>query len=143
VTVAFEVDPATTADPDQPREVGLLEVVRQHLDAATEGAYHGHEGWEQFVADTRESFDAFEPRFELRDLGEQVLAWGMIRVSGKGSGIDMEFPVGGIFDCSGGKITRWQDFGSKEKALEAAGVSEKPLLLSATRSGDAGPRGAA
>lgn len=125
-----------------------LELVRQHLDAveredfpaalscldtdlewiphraATEGAYHGHEGWEQFVADTRESFDIFEPRFELRDLGEQVLAWGMIRVSGKGSGIDMEFPVGGIFDCSGGKITRWQDFGSKEKALEAAGVRE-------------------
>jgi ketosteroid isomerase-like protein len=125
-----------------------VETVRRHLDAvgredypaalacldsdlewiphraATEGAYHGHEGWEQFVADTWENFDVFEPRFDLRDLGGQVLAWGTIRVSGKGSGIDMEFPVGGIFDCSGGKITRWQDFGSKEKALEAAGLSE-------------------
>jgi ketosteroid isomerase-like protein len=35
------------------------------LRAATEGAYHGHEGFEQFVADTNETF---EPRSLTRQL---------------------------------------------------------------------------
>jgi len=94
------------------------------LRAATEGAYHGHKGYEKFVADTNEAFEVFEPHFELRDLGERVLAWGTIHVRGSGSGVEMDVPVGGIFDFRGGRIARWQDFGSKEKALEAAGLSE-------------------
>jgi ketosteroid isomerase-like protein len=48
------------------------------LRAATEGAYHGHDGYEKFGADTRENFEVFEPHFELRELGERVLAWGTI-----------------------------------------------------------------
>jgi ketosteroid isomerase-like protein len=94
------------------------------LRAATEGAYRGHDGYEKFVADTNESFETFEPHFELRDLGEQVLAWGTIRVRGRGSGIETDIPVGGIFDFRGGRIFRWRDFGSKQKALEAAGLRE-------------------
>ena len=94
------------------------------LRAATEGAYHGHEGFEKFVADTNTTFEIFEPHFELRDLGEQVLAWGTISVRGSGSGVEMDVPVGGIFDFCDGKIARWQDFGSKDKALEAVGLSE-------------------
>jgi ketosteroid isomerase-like protein len=94
------------------------------LRAATEGAYHGHEGYERFVADTNENFETFEPQFELRDLGDQVLAWGAISVRGAGSGVELDVPVGGIFDFRGGRIARWQDFGSKEKALEAVGLSE-------------------
>jgi ketosteroid isomerase-like protein len=94
------------------------------LRAATEGAYYGHDGYEKFVADTRENFEAFEPHFELRDLGERVLAWGTITMRGAGSGIELEVPVGGIFDLRGGRVARWRDFGSKEKALEAAGLSE-------------------
>lgn len=93
------------------------------LRAATEGAYHGHDGYEKFVADTNESFEVFEPHFELRDLGERVLAWGTISVRGAGSGIEMQVPVGGIFDFRGGRIARWQDFGSKEKALEVVAQS--------------------
>jgi ketosteroid isomerase-like protein len=94
------------------------------LRAATEGVYHGHEGVERFVADTSETFETFDPHFELLDLGEQVLAWGTISVRGSGSGVEMEVPVGGIFDFRGGRIARWQDFGSKEKALKAVGLPE-------------------
>ena len=94
------------------------------LRAATEGAYRGHDGYERFVAATNETFETFEPDFELSDLGEQVLAWGTIRVRGRGSSIETDIPVGGIFDFRAGRILRWRDFGSKEKALEAAGLSE-------------------
>ena len=94
------------------------------LRAATEGSYRGHDGFESWWADTNDTFETFEPHFELRDLGDRVLAWGTIRMKGKGSGVEMEVPVGGIFDFREGRITRWEDFGSKEKALAAVGLPE-------------------
>jgi hypothetical protein len=53
-----------------------------------------------------------------------VLAYGTIHVRGKGGGVAMDIPSGGVFDISDGKIVRWQDFGSKQRALEAVGLSE-------------------
>ena len=93
------------------------------LRAATEGAYRGHEGFEKFLADTLENFESFQPHYELSELGERVLASGTIHLRGKGGGVEMDIPTGGIFDFRGGKIIRWQDFGSRAKALEAAGLS--------------------
>jgi ketosteroid isomerase-like protein len=94
------------------------------LRAATEGAYRGIAGIERFVADTPEVFEKFEPRFELRDLGERVLAWGAIHVRARQSGIDTEISMGGVFEFRDGKIVRWQDFGSKDEALKAVGLAE-------------------
>jgi limonene-1,2-epoxide hydrolase len=94
------------------------------LRAATEGAYRGIAGIERFVADTEEIFEKFEPHYEFLDLGERVLAWGTIRVRARQSGIDTDIPVGGVFEFRDGKIVRWQDFGSKEKALKAVGLEE-------------------
>ena len=94
--------------------------------APIEGAFHGHDGFKRFWAETRESWDIFELRFEeLRPLDDgRVLAWGTIRVRGAGSGAEMDVPVGGTYEFRGGKIARWQDFGSKEQALAAVGLSE-------------------
>jgi limonene-1,2-epoxide hydrolase len=50
-----------------------------------------------------------------------VLAWGSIRVRGRGSGAETEVPTGGLFELREGRISRWQDFGSREQALKAAG----------------------
>jgi hypothetical protein len=92
--------------------------------AATEGAYRGLAGIERFVADTSEVFEKFEPRYEYADLGDRVLAWGHIHVRARGSGIETDIESGGIVDFREGKVLRWEDFGTKEKALEAAGLSE-------------------
>ena len=94
------------------------------LRAATEGAYHGIAGFESFVTDTLEVFEKFEMRCEFADLGEQVLAWGHLHVRARGSGIETDIESGGIFEFRDGKIVRWEDFGSKDKALQAAGLSE-------------------
>jgi ketosteroid isomerase-like protein len=141
-TVGQALDAAGVAMPE-----GSVEVVRRFVDAvgdlpaslacldpdvqwiplraATEGAYHGHEGYERFYDDTFESFESFEPQFELRELPEgRVLAWGTILVRGMGSGVEIQVPTGGIFEVRGGKVTRWEDFGSKEKALDAARLRE-------------------
>jgi ketosteroid isomerase-like protein len=90
-----------------------------------EGAFRGHAGMLEFRADTVENFEKFELHFELLELGERVLAWGTIRVRGRDSGIEMDVPVGVIFDFRDGRIARWQDFGSKQQALAAAGLTER------------------
>jgi limonene-1,2-epoxide hydrolase len=106
---------------------------RAHLDpdvewiplrAATEGGYRGVAGIDKFVADTSEVFDKFEAHCEFADLGERVLAWGVIHVRARGSGIETEIETGGVYEFRDGKLVRWEDFGSKEKALEAVGLSE-------------------
>jgi ketosteroid isomerase-like protein len=88
--------------------------------AQTEGVYRGHEGIRKFYDDTWSSFDVFEPNWEVEELPDgRVLAWGSIRVRGKGSGAQTQVPVGGLFELRDGRISRWEDFGSKESALAA------------------------
>ena len=94
------------------------------LRAATEGGYRGLGGIQAFIDDTREVFDKFEMHYEFIDLGERVLAWGTIHMRARGSGLETDVQTGGIFEFRDGKIVRWEDFGSKEKALEAAGLSQ-------------------
>jgi limonene-1,2-epoxide hydrolase len=93
--------------------------------AGTEGAFRGLAGLESFIADTLEVFEKFEMHHEFADLGERVIAWGHIHLRARGSGIETDIETGGIFDFRDGKIIRWEDFGSKEKALEAAGLAEQ------------------
>jgi ketosteroid isomerase-like protein len=94
------------------------------LRAATEGGYRGIAGIEKFVADTEEVFDKFDFQYELLELGELVLAWGKIHLRAKGSGIAMDTPMGGVFEFRDAKILRWEDFGSKDRALEAVELRE-------------------
>jgi ketosteroid isomerase-like protein len=93
------------------------------LRVATEGSYHGLAGIEAFVADTLEVFETFQLNYEYRDLGERVLAWGTIHVRAKASGLETDVESGGLFEFRDGKIVRWEDFGSKRQALEAAGIN--------------------
>jgi ketosteroid isomerase-like protein len=94
------------------------------LRAATEGTYRGIAGIQTFIADTQEVFDKFELHFELRDIGEDVLAWGAVHVRAQQSGIDTEIEQGGVFTVRDGKIVRWQAFSSKAEALKAVGLAE-------------------
>jgi ketosteroid isomerase-like protein len=89
----------------------------------TEGAYRGLEGMRRFAEDTRELFELFELRYELEDLGERVLAWGTVHFRARQSGLESEVPFAGVVSFRDGRILRWEDLGSKEAALEAAGVA--------------------
>jgi ketosteroid isomerase-like protein len=94
------------------------------LRSATEGAYRGIAGIERFTTDTEEVFEKFEPHYEFLDLGERVLAWGVVHIRARGSGIETDIAGGSVFDFRDGKIVRWEGFGSKEKAVEALGLRE-------------------
>lgn len=90
----------------------------------TEGPFYGHEGIRRFRSDTFENFAMFEPRFELRDLDKRVLAWGTIRVRGRGSGIEMDVPGGGVFELRNSKIVRFENHSGRDKVLKAVGLAE-------------------
>ena len=92
--------------------------------SATEGGYYGLSGMEAFMEDTLQVFDKYELRYEHEDLGERVLVWGHNHVRTRSTGLEMDIQIGGLMDFRDGKILRWEDFGSKEEALAAAGLSE-------------------
>jgi ketosteroid isomerase-like protein len=89
------------------------------LLSATEGGYRGDAGLRKWSAATAETFEKFEAHFELRDLGERVLAWGTIHLRGRATGVERHIPSGGILEFRNGKISRWESFGSRAEALKA------------------------
>jgi ketosteroid isomerase-like protein len=113
---------------------GDIEAFLRHVDedivwiaarSAVEGAYRGHDGLRRFFADNDDNFEVFEPDFrELRDLGERILAVGTIHIRARGSTVETDIPVAGVFTFSRGKLVRWEDFRERRLALEAVGLSE-------------------
>jgi ketosteroid isomerase-like protein len=106
------------------RDVWHPDVEFLPLRSAMEGGYHGRSGVAAFVSDTLAVFETFEMKYRYAELGDRVLAWGSIHLRARGSGLETDVESAGLFDFRDGKIARWEDFGSREKALEAAGLSE-------------------
>jgi uncharacterized protein len=101
------------------------DVIFEPLRAPVSGAYRGHEGIRQFIADTAESFEVFRfDRPDIRDLGDRVLAIGTLHIRAREGGIETDVPTAGIATYRDGRLIHWKDFGDKKKALEAAGLEE-------------------
>jgi ketosteroid isomerase-like protein len=93
--------------------------------AAVQGTYYGHAGMRKYITENAESFDLFEVgNTEFRDLGDRVLAFGTVRVRGRESGVEVTHPTALLVVFHDGKIIRVEDFGERNAALEAAGLSE-------------------
>src|SRR5438045_7693657 len=84
-------DAIRRGDMETALDVASEDVVWIAARSAVEGAYRGHEGLRQFLADTAENFEPFEPRFEeVRDLGDRVLAIGTLGIRARGSGVETD-----------------------------------------------------
>ena len=93
--------------------------------AAMEGAYRGRDGIGAFMAAIADTFDGFQVHIaDVRDLGDRVLALGTATGIGKGSGIEQQGPLAIVVSFRDGLITHFKDYGDKEQALHAAGLSE-------------------
>jgi ketosteroid isomerase-like protein len=89
------------------------------------GNYRGREGFEAYLAEYREAWSAFRVVLaEYRDLGDRVLAFGRVEGRGKGSGVQVDAPVGMVIDFRGGKISRARGYLDYSEALRAAGLAE-------------------
>jgi ketosteroid isomerase-like protein len=62
--------------------------------------------------------------FEIRDLGEQIVAIGHIRARGHASGAEVESPGGWVVELKNGKAVRVREYLDPKEALEAAGLRE-------------------
>ena len=78
------------------------------------------------MAENSENFEKFEPDFpDVRDLGDRVLAIGIIHVRGRGSGVEADFTAAGVATFNNDdKMVRWEDFPERHLALEAVGLRE-------------------
>jgi ketosteroid isomerase-like protein len=102
------------------------DVVVVALRSEVEGEYRGHAGIRELGEDNAENFDVWRIQFsDVRDLGDQVLAIGTLRIRGRGGGVETDVPTAGVASFDGrGNLIRWEDFGDRRLALEAVGLSE-------------------
>ena len=93
------------------------------MRAPVQGAYRGHDGLREFLADNVESFDVFHVTTEeVHDPGDHVVGIGTLRVRGKGSGVEVVVPTAVVLTFEQGKVVRFEEFGDRAKALEAVGL---------------------
>jgi ketosteroid isomerase-like protein len=108
---------------DMPRLLELLdpEIRADPRQAVLQGSSIGHDGVSSFMADIDEHYEGSRIRYdEIRDLGDRVLAFGAVRITGMSSGIETEVPVAIVAEFRDGLMTRFRDYGNQGKALEAA-----------------------
>ena len=85
----------------------------------------GHAGVREWLADIHQSFERFDLWLDdVRDLGDKVLAIGGINMRARGSGLDMNEPMGWVFEFRGGHVARMRFYAQPAQALEAVGLRE-------------------
>ena len=85
----------------------------------------GHAGVREFFRDFGDHFDELHWEYpDIRDLGDRVLAIGTFRARGRGSGAEVETPIGVLTDYEDGIAIRVWSTGDPSEVLEAAGLSE-------------------
>jgi ketosteroid isomerase-like protein len=121
-----------------PRDMGDdLEELLSHVDldgelhsaivgGAEGNVYRGHDGFRRWVADSFESFEEVRNDWsEFRDLGGRVLALGHVKARGRGSGMELDSPMGWVFTVRRGKVVKAEGYLGRSEALEAVGLSEQ------------------
>jgi ketosteroid isomerase-like protein len=107
--------------------LGLMdpEVRFEHRLAELQGNFVGTDDVRAFLMDLVAYFPTGQIHCtDIRDLGDPVLALGVNRATGKESRIETELPFTVVARFRDGRITDFTDYGDREKALEAAGLSE-------------------
>jgi ketosteroid isomerase-like protein len=101
------------------------DIVWQSHYGPISGSYHGHAGVRQFFREWAEALESFRARAqEFIDAGDFVVVDVAVWARGRGSGVEAEMPQGHLCTVRNGRLTRVELFESKDKALEAAGLSE-------------------
>jgi ketosteroid isomerase-like protein len=88
--------------------------------------YRGKQGFEEWLADTADSWEAMEQTPErLIELDDsRIIADVRFKGRGKASGIEVDQRIAVIFTLRGERVLRMDAYGSLEEALEAAGASD-------------------
>jgi ketosteroid isomerase-like protein len=103
------------------------------LNAVLEGdVYRGHDGIRRFMTDVDEDIENMQVRAEeVLEVGGHIVVYGAILGRGRGSGMDLELPIGWVMRVRDRRVDYLRAYPERADALSAAedaraGV-EKPL----------------
>jgi ketosteroid isomerase-like protein len=117
-------------------EAGDHSVPTKHLDPAVEfetpissvsgEPYRGHAGIEQWLRDIDEQFAEWRFRIDdMREVGNAVLAIGVVHGRGRASDVPLQFPSAILFHLgSDHRVRRARIYPDVNQALEAVGLGE-------------------
>ena len=91
-----------------------------------QGTYRGHEGLGDYNESLRRVWGD-SPRThpeEFIEHGERVLVMARSSATGQSSGVTVDALVAHVWTIRDGRVVRFETFGSREEALEAAGLKE-------------------
>ena len=95
------------------------------LPGAVEGdGYRGREGIEMYFEEISNTWEELRViGGEFRDLGDRVVVLGRTEGRGKGSGVQVDSPIGVIYAFRDGKMSRVLAYLDHGEAVRAAGLS--------------------
>jgi ketosteroid isomerase-like protein len=97
----------------------------EHRLVELQGEVTGIDAVRDWFVDANGLFDRWTVDCDdIRDLGDRVLGLGTVHALGKESGVEVEMPFTVLVKIEDGLVTDFTDYGDREKALEAAGLSE-------------------
>jgi ketosteroid isomerase-like protein len=111
---------------------GLLELYHPAIEflpltgtKVESGGYHGHAGVRDYFAEADEVWEEMQPHADdVRTVGDQVVILGGCAVRGRGSGARSDNPMAWVLRLRDGKVIRHRGFGTRQEALDAAGLTE-------------------
>jgi ketosteroid isomerase-like protein len=85
------------------------------------GSVKGVEGLGRFFEEMDQSWETFRIEMEeFRLVGDQVVGRGRVLAKGRGSGVELDQPLGSLLSFEGDKMARLQSYLDPEEALAAA-----------------------
>jgi ketosteroid isomerase-like protein len=87
--------------------------------------YRGHEGVREWLRDLYETLSEFHADYpDIRDLGDRMVALGVVRGRGTASEAEIQSPHGTVVEFKNGKAIRVRTYLDPKEALKAAGLPE-------------------
>ena len=116
------VDALNRVDRDQLNRLVDPEIAFVPMRSAVTGAYLGHSGMEEFLADNEQMFELFHAEFDLLEPlpDGRLHSIGRIRVRGRDGEDETEVKTAGIATFRNGRMLSWHDYGDEAVARAKA-----------------------
>jgi ketosteroid isomerase-like protein len=95
------------------------------MSAVEGGSFRGAKGFREFYEEWDRTWESWHVDPESVDeIGDQVLVLGQVHAKGRGSGLELDQPVGYLFEFRDGLLAKGATFFDHDQARRAAGIQE-------------------
>lgn len=83
--------------------------------------FRGHDGFRRFIEGWMATWESWNLEVEeLREYGDQLLAFTRVRAKGRGSGVELDQPMAHLFAFRGDLLRRGDSFFDRDEAVAIA-----------------------